>query len=522
MKKIFKMKRVLITLQILLVGILLMTTQPSCTKLDEKVYSELTADKFFADTNNLIYAFGLTYTNLYDLVGHKYGMVGMDCGTDELVVPQRGGDWYDGGEWIRLHRLEYSPTENYFNHWWNNIYSGINTCNQLIDQFTSLTDVNTESAVAELRALRALYYYWLVDKFGNVPIVDKFDVPSDYKPATNTRQEVYDFIEKELLESMPDLSKETGLLFYGRVNYYVAQMVLAKLYLNAEVYTGTPQWEKAGAACDSIIESGKFSLQADYFSSFQEDGSSSQEIIMGVPFDMIQAQGFEIHLFTLHYNLQQKFGLLSATWNGICAQEDFFNTFEDNDARKEGLLSGFQYNDDGTAITDPNYEKFDPNNPTKPKDPDGAPLNLSPNVNQLEPNCLRQCGARVAKFPFISGSERYTSNDFPIFRFADVLLMKAETLLRMGDAGSALPLVNEVRTRAGVDPFTELNLDNLLAERGRELFAEGYRRSDLIRFGKFLDTRWEKPNVSDAYTELWPIPQSQIDVNSNLIQNPGY
>lgn len=516
------MKNLLLKVKIILLAVLMVTANQSCTKLDEEVYSDLTADKFFADPDNLIYAFGVAYTTLYSLVGHKYGNIGIDCGTDLLVVPQRGGDWFDGGEWHRLHRHTYEPRESYVNHWWNNIYRGISTCNRLIFQFEKLEDVDVTPAVSELRALRALYYYWLIDIYGNVPIQDRFDVPIDYKPSTNTRMQVYDFIESELLEVMPNLSKETGLDMFGRMNYYSAQMVLAKLYLNAEVYTGTPQLDNALAACDSIIGSGKFILEGDYFTNFREDATGSREIIFGIPFDQISAAQFEIHLFTLHYNLQNKFGIITATWNGICAQENFFNSFEETDIRRNGLLFGPQLDDEGNPIEDPSYEKFDPQNPQKPRDPDGAPLNLTPEINQLEPNCLRQAGARIAKFPFIEGSDRYTGNDFPIFRYADVLLMKAEILLRQGNAGEGLNYVNDVRSRAGVDDLASLDFENLLAERGRELYAEGFRRSDQIRFGVYLEPRWEKENASAEYTKLWPIPQAQIDVNPELVQNPGY
>lgn len=517
------MKRVLITLKIFLIGLILITSQPSCTKLEEEVYSDLTADKFFADPDNLIYAFGVAYTNLYNFAGHKFGMVGSEVGTDMLIVPQRGGDWYDGGEWIRFHRHTWNTTDNYFNHWWANIYSGITTCNKLIEQFESLEGVDVSPAIAELRALRGLYYYWLIDKFGNVPIVDKFS-GADEKPASKSRLEVYNFIETELTEALPDLSKETGLAYYGRMNYYAAYMVLAKLYLNAEVYTGTPQWEKAYAACDSIIQSGKFSLDPDFFNNFAENATASKEHILGVPYDQVQALGFEIHLFTLHYNLQNRFGLLSATWNGICAQEDFFNLFEETDVRLGGLLHGVQYDEEGNVIEDPSFEKFDPTNPTKPKDPDGAQLNLTPNVNMLEPNCLRQCGARIAKFPFIPGSDRYASNDFPIFRYADVLLMQAEILMHLGNTGEGLGYLNQVRARAGVADLTELTPQTLLDERARELYAEGYRRSDMIRLDKnlYLGTRWEKPDVTPEYRLLWPVPQTQIDANPNLTQNDGY
>lgn len=517
------MKKIIISFKVLLVVLILVGvgTQQSCTNLDETVYSDLTAENFFADPENLVYAFGVAYTNLYQLYGHKYG-IGMDAGTDILCVPQRGGDWLDGGEWHRWHRLTYTPTEAYVGRWWNTIYYGVNTCNRLIYQFESLEDVDVTPAVSELRALRAFYYYLLIDIYGNVPIQTDFNVPADYKPSTNTRQEVYDFIESELLEVMPHLSKESGLAYFGRMNFYAAQMVLAKIYLNAEVYTGTAQWNKASLACDSVM-TGTFSLTPNYFTNFEEDATTSPEYVLGIAFDQVSAPAFEVHLFTLHYNLQDKYQIEEGTWNGLSIQESIYNLFEEGDTRRNGLLTGPQTYADGTPVEDPSYEKFNPQNPTAPIDPDGASLNLTPAINMLEPNCLRQAGARVAKFPFIEGSDRYTSNDYPIFRFADVLLMKAEALMRSGgDLGTALSLVNQVRSRAGASALGELNEVILLAERARELYAEGFRRSDMIRFGVYLDTRWEKPDVSLDYVELWPIPESQIQANGNLLQNDGY
>lgn len=510
-------------MKILIVTLLLALVQYSCTKLDEQVYSDLTGELFFENPDNLIYAFGAAYTNFYGLIGHKYGMVGKDAGTDMLVVPQRGGDWYDGGEWHRYHRQTWTADEGYVSFWWLNCYTGINKCNQLILQFQGVEGETSEIAVAELRALRALYYYWLIDLYGNVPIVDRFDYPADYKPPTNSRNEVFAFIETELLEAMPLLSKVSGLQMYGRVNYYAAYTILAKLYLNSEAFIGTPRYEEALQACDTVILSGNYSLEGDFFNNFTGDATGSPEHILGVPFDQINAQGFEVHLFTLHYNLQEKYGIQSSTWNGICAQEDFFNSFQETDLRRNGLLFGQQLDAEGVQITDPSFEKFDPTNPTNPIDPDGAGLNLTPNINMLEPSCLRQCGARIAKYPFIEGSDRYISNDFPIFRYADVLLMKSESLWRNGgDVGEALSLINEVRSRAGINTLAAFDADSLLAERGRELYTEGHRRNDRIRFGKYLDIRWEKPDVSPDYVKLWPIPASQIQANPNLVQNPGY
>ncbi|MCD4683689.1 MAG: RagB/SusD family nutrient uptake outer membrane protein [Bacteroidales bacterium] len=514
------MKRASLLLKILAIVFFMGILHQSCTDLDEEVYSDLTGEKLFENPDNLIYVFGKAYTNLYWLVGHKYGMVGMDAGTDMMCVPQRGGDWYDGGEWHRWHRHTWSPTDAYMSHWWNILFEGVSTINLLLFQFQSV-DANTDQAQSELRALRALYYLWLIDIYGNVPIIPTFDVPTGYKPPTEPRQKVFEFIESELTDPfvVDNLSKETGFSFYSRINYYAAQMILAKLYLNAEVYIGASRWTEALEACNAIIDDGVYSLEADYFENFVGDATSSPEHIIGVPYDQILAEGFEVHLFTLHYNLQDKYQLESGPWNGVCFQESIFNSFDSTDLRRNGLLSGPQYDNEGNQIEDPSYEAF----PNIPFDPDGPGLNLTPEINMLEPSCLRQAGTRVAKWPFIEGSPRYMSNDFPIFRYADLLLMKAEILLRSGGStGDAEALVNEVRARASADPIAGLTLEELLAERGRELYAEGHRRSDMIRFGTYLDPRWEKDEVSPDYVKLWPVPQSQIDANSNLVQNPGY
>lgn len=503
----------------------------SCTNLDIEPDSELTAEKFFDDPENLIFAFGAAYTNVYFTVGHKYGMLGLECGTDMLVVPQRGGDWFDGGEWHRLHRHSIEPRDNYTSHWWNNCYAGINLCNQLIFQFEEVRDeVETaEQAIAELRAYRALYYYWLIDIFGNVPIVTDFDVPTDFLPSTAPRAEVYEFIEQELLDAInatdengdPLLSTSADISDYGRVNYFVAHMILAKLYMNAEVYTGTPQWDKAEEMLDAIIESGAYGLSANYLDNFQDDGFNSPEIIFGIPFDEVNAEGFEIHLFTLHYNLQDQYALAMQPWNGICMQESVFDLFEEDDMRLEGILFGPQVDAEGNPIEDPSYERFNPQNPTGPRDPDGPPVNLTPEINMLEPNCLRQAGARIQKFQFIPETDRYTSNDFPVFRYADVLLMKAEVAIRTG-SGDAAQYVDEVRARAGVAPLGAYTLEDILDERARELYAEGHRRSDMIRFGVFNDPRWEFEGSDPACANLWPVPEQQINTNPNLTQNPCY
>lgn len=515
------MKNIKTTTSVLYFLLIFLFIPQSCTDLNEVLYSDLDGDKFFENPDNIASAFGVVYTNLYWMMGNKYG-VGKDCGTDLLCVPQRGGDWLDGGEWHRYHRLTITPSESYVEFWWNLLYKGVNTCNRLILGFEQLDLPDSKTAISELRAFRAFYYWNLMDIYGNIPLITSFDVPVDYAPTNNSRKEIYDFIETELTEVLDDLSKEAGFKTFSRVNYYVAQMILAKLYLNAEVYTGTPQLAKAENALNAIIDAGVFELEGDYFNNFADNTDASKEVIFGVPMDEIQAQGMEVHLFSLHYALQDKYELTQLPWNGLSAQEKLFNLFEENDSRRKGLLFGEQYDAEGVQIKDASFEKFDPTNPTAPRDPDGAGLNLTPEINMLEPSCLRQAGARIIKWLPHPGTDRYMSNDFPIFRYADVLLMKAEVLVRNGDVGSALTYINEVRARAGVEALESVTLDDILDERARELFAEGHRRTDLIRFGKFLGERWEKEDISPETAILWPIPQVQIDNNPNLVQNPGY
>ncbi|MCB0607406.1 MAG: RagB/SusD family nutrient uptake outer membrane protein, partial [Lewinella sp.] len=178
------------------------------------------------------------------------------------------------------------------------------------------------------------------------------------------------------------------------------------------------------------------------------------------------------------------------------------------------FLAGPQYASDGvTRLIDDGAEAADP---------DGKPVTFTPELNELFPNALRQAGVRIGKFEFKNGGRTSLSNDFPIFRYADVLLMKAEAQWRQNaSSATALALVNQVRARAGVPDFTELTADNLLAERGREMFYENHRRTDLIRFGQY-NKAWEFKPASQPFRNIYPIPRAQLDANPNLAQNPGY
>ena len=527
LNQIIKMKLYQYLSKLSLVAVCLVIFAPGCTDLDEEIFSQVTADNFFQTEDELISALGAAYTSLYGYMGTTSLYAAQEVSSDEMVVPTRGPDWGDGGHWVRLHQHLWTAEDPTTTNTWNFLFGGVNACNRLIFQFTELQNPLTDPFISELQALRAVYYLWLMDLYGNVPLSTDFTETDP--PATSSRQEIYNFVESELTAALPSVSPNVDGTTYGRVNQMVVQMALAKLYLNAEVYTGTPQWQKCADACNAIINSGNFNLEPNYFTNFDLDNSGSSEFILAIPYDAVFAGGFNIVMQSLSYISQQTYNLAAQPWNGWCSLEEFYNSYEDGDIRKgqESTEEG-PYTGRGNFLVGPQWDISgkvrleDAGTTASGIDPDGPPFTYRAFINEIAPEAWRESGARVSKFEFEVGGQPDMSNDFPIFRYADVLLMRAEALWRM-DAGSseALDLVNQIRARAGVDAFTELTAENLLAERGREMFVECHRRSDQIRFGVFNDAWWEKP-ANEEFKQLFPIPKPQLDANPNLQQNPGY
>jgi hypothetical protein len=518
--------------------VLLMVPFHSCTDLEEEVFSDLTPQNFPASRSDVVAAFASAYTNLYGLLNHNSYMSLNQVAADDLCIPHRTADWLDGGQWLRIHRHQTTPQEQAVNNGWNWLYRGALQCNSIIqllgtDQTASLLSAEEIAQfTGEMRALRALFYFWLMDAYGNVPLITGDEETVDPQPANTPRAQIYDFIVSELESASAALPKAKGVETYARFNYYAAQALLAKVKLNAEVYTGTADWAGAAAAADEVINSSLYSLTDDYFENFGPDNdngfASTSENILVIPYDEILAPGFNLVQMTLHYQSQATFNLQEQPWNGYCTIADFYNSYEDGDARKGeygnqqvpgNFLAGPQYAADGvTRLLDGTGD--DPAGSDEDSDP--LLVNFKPELNELEPGAWRDAGARVFKFTYENGAAQSLNNDFPILRYSDVLLTKAEALWRQNPAdGTALILVNQVRERAGVDAFAELNADNLLAERGREMFYENWRRNDMIRFGVFDDAWWEKP-ASDPTKAVFPIPQDQLNANKNLQQNPGY
>ncbi len=521
-------------LKFLALGVLLMPLGQSCTNLDEELFDTVTSDNFFQTDEEFASALGAAYSSLagYGGNGSIYSL--QEVTSDEITVPTRGADWDDGGAWRRLHTHQYNQEDPRITDGWTFCYGGVNACNRLIFQFEGLDiDAGQKAAVVdELRTFRALFYLWLLDMYGNVPIVDKFDVPADFQPPNNTRQEVFNFIEAEVTATINggNLSEETGQATYGRATKWVAHMILANLYLNAEAYTGTARWSDAETQANEVIISNKFMLAGNYFDNFNVSNSGSPEFIMAIPYDQVFYQGFNLPVMTLHYGSQNTYNLTAQPWNGFCTLEEFYNSYEDGDRRKGtpnteagpsadrgNFLVGPQFTAGGDRVIDSGAES---------DDPDGPPLNFTPELNTLG-RSLRQQGARIGKFEFELGGTENMSNDYPIFRLAEAYMIRGEARWRQnpGDA-DALADINKVRTRDGwndgIQAFSSLTEENLLAEWGREFFSELKRRTTLIRFDKYNDAWWEKPADPSDHVNIFPIPRSQLDANKSLQQNPGY
>ncbi|HLT50897.1 MAG TPA: RagB/SusD family nutrient uptake outer membrane protein [Arenibacter sp.] len=515
----------------------------SCTDLEENLIGEIDrpvsidepSTDFDGGGNGGNDALSVAYSKLRD------GSAGSDnywaiqsVSSDEMAVTQKGGDWYDGGIWIDMHRHTFGPSNGPINNTWTTQYGSIAACNDLLQ--TNL-DANQ---TAQIKVLRAFFYYRLLDLYGRVKIVT---APGQDAPQS-TRAQVFAFVENELLTALgvPSVSASMDLTNSPlttevnpyRVNQYAALGILAKLYLNAEVYTGTPRYTEAADAASYVIDNSGYILcgvgcsvpnpgkrpavDSDpdnlegYAAVFAPNNQNNPEIIWSIAYDGVTGGGMNFAHMTLHYSSQFTWNLVSQPWNGYSALEDFYNSYDDSDARKKAnFIVGPQFDYNGSAILD--YAATDGQ----------LELNYTPEINELEPNASRKGGARLGKFSFRLFGRDNQDNDMPIVRLGELYLIRAEGRARAVNNWSLAEAdVNTIRTRAGLGPIPGLNADSFLAERGREMFMEVTRRQDLIRFGKFDDAWWEKTN-SDAHKALFPIPQPQIDAsNGTLTQNPGY
>ena len=498
-----------------------------CTKLDTKVYDQV--EHFWETEQQVSAGIAPAYAGLRNYVPLNGGVTDgiyalLELSADGLICPERAGNWRDGGLWERLWKHKWTPFDPSVQNGWTFIFSGITRINQILQTVSNLKPrpANYASIVAELRTLRAFYNFLALDLFGNTPIVDSNNVNLDeIKPRS--RVEVFNYVEKELKDNIPALTTEVSTATYGRATRWFGYAVLAKLYLNAPIYTGTARWADCVAACDAILQSNNYRLEADYFANFKIANEGSKENIFVIPFDINAGLGsFWIQQATLHSQSNLTFGLQYSGYNSVCSPEAYYRLFDSADRRRRIFLVGQQYKN---QVVDPANIQYTDDSKTIPLSFDPAFSNF-----HLQAPLAEVAGARCAKWEFNKDANFNMSNDFAVFRLADIILMKAEALYRNQDASGALAVINQrvsgisIRSRVGMPDFTpaELNLDGLLKERALELAWEGWRRNDLIRFGHFTDARSPEKAQSEAFRLLYPIPKAELDKNPYLVQNTGY
>ena len=482
----------------------------TCTDLEPEIFSDILVDDYYKTPEQFSALIADAYSQLAGEWGYVYreGYWSMQQYTsDEVVVPTRGTHWYDGGVPIAMHTHTWEENTRDVNNGWSFAYGGVGKCNNILymmipkikGEDPSKYDDATIKGIAETKVLRAFYHLLAMDLYGNIAISES--ITEQVKQSR--REEVFTWIEKEILDNINQLDDRVR---YGSVTKPVAHAILAKLYINAEVYTGKPRWQETIEQCDAIINGNYgYRLNDDYFTTFRKDNSSNMEIIFPVVFDAQRAKGNMFHLMTLHYSHQEVYGFTTQTWNGPCTLESFYKKYSDNDKRKAQWFVG-PIQKDGVTL---NYQ--------------GASAVIVPQVTTLQDPTENNTfeGARFVKFEIEPGIEHHANSDFPIYRYADILLMKAEALMRLngGTANAeALALVNQVHTRAGLPPLTatQLTLAELLDERGRELAWEGHRRQDQIRFGTFTTGMWEFMEVRSPNRSIFPIPQWVLDANPGV------
>lgn len=536
--------------------------------LDEHPKDQLDEDAIYGSASDIYIN---AVASLYNYIGganESEGIQGTCRGiydyntltTDEAMIPIRGGDWYDGGLWNAMYQHRWSADDQSLYDTWKYLYKVIVLANKSLDIISNksalLSAAQQEEYRAEIRAIRAMFYYYAMDMFGRVPLVlsSAEQLHSSLFQGQTDRSSIFQFVFQELqqvLPSLPDQHSNKEGNYYGRITQPVVNFLLAKLALNAEIYmyddwtqgyASRPKgsdihfsvpasdaslrngdkvdcrklnaWETCIYYCDKLAEEG-YVLESDDSFNFSTHNETSKENIFTIPMDKnIYTNQFHYLFRSYHYTHGGVLGWGSE--NGTCATISTMKANHygeaDEDARcKMNFVAGVVKVDGHELLMD-----------------NGKPLEYQPfevAQNLTNSKFVKTAGARMAKYEvdrtsYMDG--KLQSNDIVLFRYADALLMKAEAKVRNGENGDEE--LNRIRARVGM-PYRKATLDNILEERLLELVWEGWRRQDLIRFGKFTgayDLRTPLQGESSGYTSVFPIPQKCIDLNSELIQNKGY
>lgn len=495
----------------------------SCTNLEEELYGSR-----FNDTSTTAGAADLNgvYNSLNDFSDQANIYAMLEHSTDEMLGPTRGTDWDDFGVWRKLHLHTWDPQHDHVYNAWNLLNRGVFRATQVLSRAGSDNQLKAEASF-----LRAFYMFYVVDLYGKAPFRNPEDSP-ETNPRVFSRQEATNFIIQDLRFAEANLTGGSP----GKATKEAAQFLLAKVYLNKAVYFQDPE-SPAGPFTftptdmdsviyysNAIINSGKYQLTDRYFDNFKWDNSTASHELIFVRENAANqsqlANAENRSRMTLHYNTTPD------GWNGFTTLAAFYDSFTDGDQRKGGDLAGYT-DKTGSPVGFLFGQQYKLNPTTRQreevKDRSGNPLQFSRDVDI---NYATEAqGIRVIKYPLNPDNFGQSGNDYIFFRYADLLLMKAEALIRGGTdpmGQSPATLVNNIRTMRGAGALTAVDETALLAERGRELYWEGWRRNDLVRFGKFNDPTEHRPQASEGFRVVYPIPQRAVDTNPDLVQNPGY
>lgn len=493
----------------------------ACTDLEEELREDLTGEqaKAILEGSSKEEVDALLLSAYRDLRAPFQGQTGFwatqELTTDAAIPPTRGGDWDDNGKWRALHLHTYGPEHPDQNTTFNDLLKVVfNTTN-------ILTFGPDESQAAQARFLRAFAVFCVADGWDQVPVREPGENLLD-PPRVLQGSEALEYVISELNEILNDLPDGPPTV----ANKDAARVLLMKAHLNKGTFANrtNPSFDPADmnqviALADQIENSPiPYALADNYFDNFAAQNTQKSPELIWVEENLGGSSSGDVHtrwFMTLHYN-QNPSG-----WNGFATLSDFYNKFDPNDSRFGGEYEG-STDVGGVRVGFLEGQQFDVNGNAL-EDRKGNPLAFTQDVSLIESgDNLEITGVRVIKYPpDMVNPGANSDNDYVHFRYADVLLMKAEALLRTGNDGQALDLVNQIRTKRGVPALGSLSLDALLDERGFELYWEGWRRQDLIRFGKFLE-QWEEKPATGEKALLMAIPNGALAVNPNLKQNTGH
>lgn len=537
MKKILKY----LGLPVLMAGLIW-----SCDDLEVPITTQLTPEVFPQNPAQYIQTTGPVYTAFRGEFSFAWWW-SQSLSTDEAILPARGGNWFDNRNYIAMHYHDWNADNGIIGSLWDWSSKVIGTSNQAISILnqTMPEGADKNTLISELKTMRAISYYMLMDSYGDVPLDTLY---GDFTPHAKTpRKDVFNFIEKELKKAVPNLNPAAGITTYGRPNRQTANAMLAKLYLNAEVYTGTQRFNDCIAACDQVINSGLYVIEprATYLQMFYpNNGPQMKEFIFAVPYDPAAVTvGYNGQMYHARYDVPRseraKFGLPFTPSAPRSTLPEFYAYFDDaNDIRNKQWLTGPQFMNDGTTpvmvtTTKKGYDQFYTGS-------DGGAsytyqVNLTPDIIPRQSQTLFDLGndeiawnmgyRNIKFYPDATSTNRNQKNDVPFLRYSDILLMKAEAILRGGGVTlgqTADALVNMVRSNRTTSPaLSGVTLEELYKERSREFTWEAWHRNDMIRFGKY-EGQWGYKTNTDVRRRVFPIPTNAMVLNPALTQNDGY